>query len=117
MSRKPDVSLTLRGPKAEWKTHCADAQLKSRTKDRNEATAQLYDGALNTLAVQDERRFHIGIAFLGHLGQGQTKLGNDRGEDMGIEGLWPRGIWRVGEGLGLELSLELEREVYGCRTV
>ncbi|KAL1673115.1 hypothetical protein EV122DRAFT_283308 [Schizophyllum commune] len=67
VSRKPDVSLTLRGPKAEWKTHCADAQLKSRTKDRNEATAQLYDGALNTLAVQDERRFHIGIAFLGHL--------------------------------------------------
>ena len=58
-----------------------------------------------------------GIAFFGRLGQGQTKLGNDRGEDMGIEGLWPRGIWRVGEGLGLELSLELEREVYGCRTV
>ena len=44
-------------------------------------------------------------------------VGDDGGKDAGIERLGPWGIWRVGEGLGIELPLELEGKVYGCWAV
>ncbi|KAL1729896.1 hypothetical protein EV714DRAFT_284581 [Schizophyllum commune] len=65
--RKPDLSLVPEGATADWKSHYVDGQLKSSTKYMKDASAQLHDGALNTFAAQDERLFHIGIAFIGPL--------------------------------------------------
>ncbi|KAL1755822.1 hypothetical protein FB107DRAFT_274546 [Schizophyllum commune] len=66
-SRKPDLSLVPEGRDADWTTHIADGQLKSNMRDKSDASAQLLDGALNTLSAQDERHHHIGVAFVGDL--------------------------------------------------
>ncbi|KAI5894624.1 uncharacterized protein SCHCODRAFT_02686200 [Schizophyllum commune H4-8] len=66
-SRKPDLSLVPEGREADWTNHIADGQLKSNVRDKSDASAQLFDGALNTLSAQDERHHHIGVAFIGEL--------------------------------------------------
>ena len=63
--RKPDLIELLVAEAKTWGFAFSDLQHKASRKELNEAAKQLHDGGLNTLSLQDDRIFHIGLGLVG----------------------------------------------------